>query len=102
MAGKGYSGDDILEEVRRKKQKETAAKAGTEIQGDFFEMRQKNAVPERTKPSGLSSFLMVNSVFVSCAGTVFTFAPKLSFFSFGFLPFFHSVGPKYCERVSST
>ena len=45
MAGKGYSVDDILEEVRRKKQKETAAKAGTEIQGDFFEMRQKNAVP---------------------------------------------------------
>ena len=47
MAGKGYSVDDILEEVRRKKQKETAAKAGTEIQGDFFEMRQKNAVPEK-------------------------------------------------------
>ena len=41
MAGKGYSVDDILEEVRRKKQKETAAKAGTEIQGDFLKCGKK-------------------------------------------------------------
>ena len=47
MAGNGYSVDDILEEVRRKKQKEAAANAGSEKQGDFFEMRQKNAVPEK-------------------------------------------------------
>ena len=47
MAGNGYSVDDILEEVRRKKQKEAAAGAPTEKQGDFFEMRQKNTVPEK-------------------------------------------------------
>lgn len=46
MAGNGYSVDDILEEVRRKKQKE-AAGAPAEKQGDFFEMRQKNTVPEK-------------------------------------------------------
>ncbi|MBE6899925.1 MAG: hypothetical protein E7479_04585 [Ruminococcaceae bacterium] len=56
MAGNGYSVDDILEEIRRKKET-GAAKAsdsGTEKsfpaeKGDFFEMRQKNAKPEEPK-----------------------------------------------------
>ena len=47
MAGSGYSVDDILEEIRRKKQKEAPENISAEKQGDFFEMRQKNAVPEK-------------------------------------------------------
>lgn len=54
MAGNGYSVDDILEEIRRKK--ETGAVKTTdsaikheasEPKGDFFEMRQKNIQPEK-------------------------------------------------------
>lgn len=49
MAGSGYSVDDILEEIRRKKQKEEPENISAEKQGDFFEMRQKNAVPEKSR-----------------------------------------------------
>ncbi|MBQ7874432.1 MAG: hypothetical protein IJ306_04630 [Oscillospiraceae bacterium] len=56
MAGNGYSVDDILEEIRRKKEN-GAAKAtdaetkggSSEPKGDFFEMRQKNIQPEKEK-----------------------------------------------------
>lgn len=56
MAGNGYSVDDILEEIRRKKEN-GAAKAtdaetkggSSEPAGDFFEMRQKNIQPETEK-----------------------------------------------------
>ena len=51
MANSGYSVDDILEEIRRKKQKEASGemykaeaepiKKQPEKQGDFFEMREK-------------------------------------------------------------
>ena len=53
MAGNGYSVDDILEEIRRKKEngaeKSTVSetkKDHSEQKGDFFEMRQKNTKPE--------------------------------------------------------
>ena len=56
MAGNGYSVDDILEEIRRKKENGSANSAGSEIKtvssepkGDFFEMRQKNVQPEEKK-----------------------------------------------------
>ena len=56
MAGNGYSVDDILEEIRRKKEngaeKSTVSetkKDHSEQKGDFFEMRQKNAKPEEEK-----------------------------------------------------
>ncbi len=55
MAGNGYSVDDILEEIRRKKEgaaskdNTSAVKAKTEEKGDFFEMRQKNIQPETKK-----------------------------------------------------
>lgn len=54
MAGSGYSVDDILEEIRRKKEgassKDTKVNAVTdEPKGDFFEMRQKNIQPEEKK-----------------------------------------------------
>lgn len=47
MAGNGYSVDDILEEVRRKKQKEAAENTPSERNTDFFEMRQKNTASEK-------------------------------------------------------
>ena len=56
MAGNGYSVDDILEEIRRKKENGPANSAGSEIKtvssepkADFFEMRQKNVQPEEKK-----------------------------------------------------
>ena len=56
MAGNGYSVDDILEEIRRKKENGGTAPAGFEgksdsslPQGDFFEMRQRNVQPEAPK-----------------------------------------------------
>lgn len=49
MAGNGYSVDDILEEVRRKKQKEAAANSPSEKRADFFEMRQNNTAPEKKR-----------------------------------------------------
>ncbi len=56
MAGNGYSVDDILEEIRRKKENGTAkatdsenVKNSSEPKGDFFEMRQKNTQPEAPK-----------------------------------------------------
>ncbi len=60
MANNGYSVDDILEEIRRKKQKEASGgmypseaetiKKQPERQGDFFEMREKKeAQPEHKK-----------------------------------------------------
>ncbi len=55
MAGNGYSVDDILEEIRRKKEgassKESgsAVKTETEPKADFFEMRQKNIQHEEKK-----------------------------------------------------
>ncbi|MBQ5357673.1 MAG: hypothetical protein IIU57_05545, partial [Oscillospiraceae bacterium] len=56
MAGNGYSVDDILEEIRRKKEngaeKSTVSetkKDHSEQKGDFFEMRQKNTKPEEEK-----------------------------------------------------
>ena len=56
MAGNGYSVDDILEEIRRKKENGGTAPAGLEgksdsslPQGDFFEMRQRNVQPEAPK-----------------------------------------------------
>lgn len=56
MAGNGYSVDDILEEIRRKKENGSANPTGSEIKtvssepkGDFFEMRQKNVQPEEKK-----------------------------------------------------
>ncbi len=56
MAGNGYSVDDILEEIRRKKENgaakaaDSGAEAGSgENKGDFFEMRQKNAQPEKAE-----------------------------------------------------
>ena len=56
MAGNGYSVDDILEEIRRKKETGTAKstdfeteKNSSEQKGDFFEMRQKNTRPEEEK-----------------------------------------------------
>ena len=56
MAGNGYSVDDILEEIRRKKETGAVKTSGSETEksfpaekGDFFEMRQKNAVPEEPK-----------------------------------------------------
>ena len=54
MAGNGYSVDDILEEIRRKKEGASAsfessekAADSSEHKGDFFEMRQKNVQPEK-------------------------------------------------------
>ena len=54
MAGNGYSVDDILEEIRRKKETGAAKTTDSEIKheasepkGDFFEMRQKNIQPEK-------------------------------------------------------
>ena len=56
MAGNGYSVDDILEEIRRKKETGAAKstdfeteKNSSEQKGDFFEMRQKNTRPEEEK-----------------------------------------------------
>lgn len=56
MAANGYSVDDILEEIRRKKEngaeKSTVSetkKEPSEPKGDFFEMRQKNSKPEEEK-----------------------------------------------------
>ena len=58
MSNSGYSVDDILEEIRRKKQNAAseAVKKPSEEKpapaansGDFFEMRQKNIVPEQPK-----------------------------------------------------
>ncbi len=56
MAGNGYSVDDILEEIRRKKEGGTpkaaeseSVKNSSEPKGDFFEMRQKNTQPEEPK-----------------------------------------------------
>ena len=56
MATNGYSVDDILEEIRRKKEngaeKSTVSetkKEPLEPKGDFFEMRQKNSKPEEEK-----------------------------------------------------
>lgn len=56
MAGNGYSVDDILEEIRRKKENGGVNTADSEIknsspapEGDFFEMRQKNTQPEKPK-----------------------------------------------------
>ncbi|MBR5309805.1 MAG: hypothetical protein IKU42_01615 [Oscillospiraceae bacterium] len=56
MAGNGYSVDDILEEIRRKKETGAVKTADSEIKhedsapkGDFFEMRQKNIQPEKTE-----------------------------------------------------
>ena len=56
MAGNNYSVDDILEEIRRKKDGESSKPAEPAIkkdspapQGDFFEMRQKNTQPEKQK-----------------------------------------------------
>ena len=55
MSGNNYSVDDILEEIRRKKENaagttETTVKTGSsEQKGDFFEMRQKNIQPEPQK-----------------------------------------------------
>ena len=56
MAGNGYSVDDILEEIRRKKEngaeKSTVSetkKDHSEQKGDFFEMRQKNVKPEEPR-----------------------------------------------------
>ena len=56
MAGNGYSVDDILEEIRRKKENGAAKstdfvteKKPLEQNGDFFEMRQKNTKPEEPK-----------------------------------------------------
>ncbi len=55
MAGNGYSVDDILEEIRRKKETGVAKstdsetkKEAAEPKGDFFEMRQKNIQQEKT------------------------------------------------------
>ncbi len=55
-AGNGYSVDDILEEIRRKKEggasKEVKIEKGGESsqpKGDFFEMREKNIQPEKAK-----------------------------------------------------
>ncbi|MBR5872976.1 MAG: hypothetical protein IKZ06_04960, partial [Oscillospiraceae bacterium] len=56
MAGNGYSVDDILEEIRRKKDGASAKptdfeikKESSEPKADFFEMRQKNTQPEEPK-----------------------------------------------------
>ena len=56
MAANGYSVDDILEEIRRKKEngaeKSTVSEIKKELsepKGDFFEMRQKNSKPEEEK-----------------------------------------------------
>ncbi len=56
MAGNNYSVDDILEEIRRKKENGSSAAADSAVkkdspekQGDFFEMRQKNTQPEKEK-----------------------------------------------------
>lgn len=56
MAGSNYSVDDILEEIRRKKENVGSAssdsenkKVQEEPKGDFFEMRQKNIQPEEPK-----------------------------------------------------
>lgn len=53
MAGNGYSVDDILEEIRRKKENGNAKSTDSAIKessaGDFFEMRQKNTQPEEPK-----------------------------------------------------
>ncbi len=56
MAGNGYSVDDILEEIRRKKETGAVKNPGSETEksspaekGDFFEMRQKNVKPEEPK-----------------------------------------------------
>ncbi|MBR3610926.1 MAG: cation-translocating P-type ATPase [Oscillospiraceae bacterium] len=56
MAGNGYSVDDILEEIRRKKEggapkttESESMKNSSEPKGDFFEMRQKNTQPEEPK-----------------------------------------------------
>ena len=54
MAGNGYSVDDILEEIRRKKENGAAKATDSQINsnsnsGDFFEMRQKNTQPEEPK-----------------------------------------------------
>lgn len=53
MAGNGYSVDDILEEIRRKKENgtdkindSTAKNGSSEQKDDFFEMRQKNTHSE--------------------------------------------------------
>ena len=56
MAGNGYSVDDILEEIRRKKETGAVKNPGSETEksspaekGDFFEMRQKNTQLEEPK-----------------------------------------------------
>ncbi len=56
MAGNGYSVDDILEEIRRKKETGAVKNPGSETEksspaekGDFFEMRQKNVKPEEPR-----------------------------------------------------
>ncbi|MBQ6877872.1 MAG: hypothetical protein IJO22_05675 [Oscillospiraceae bacterium] len=55
MAGNNYSVDDILEEIRRKKENgagfaETSEKNDSPVpKVDFFEMRQKNTQPEEPK-----------------------------------------------------
>ena len=61
MANSGYSVDDILEEIRRKKQKEASGemykaeaepiKKQPEKQGDFFEMREKKEAQPEQKPA---------------------------------------------------
>lgn len=64
MSSSGYSVDDILEEIRRKKQGaasetvhyEEEKKAVPENPGDFFEMRQKNVMPEQPKENEVPTY----------------------------------------------